>query len=109
MATAPSSRAPDARFGGSHPPRWLGGVIGAVLLLVLPAEAFQAIVPVLIGIGLVLVVLGPRLQAPRGGPARGGDRAGARGTARPLTARGPRGGHLRRLLRGGPGRHPDGR
>ena len=40
-----------------------GGVIGAVLLLVLPAEAFQAIVPVLIGLGLVLVVLGPRLQA----------------------------------------------
>jgi uncharacterized membrane protein YfcA len=39
-----------------------GGVIGALLLLVLPPEAFQAIVPVLIGIGLLLVVLGPRLQ-----------------------------------------------
>jgi uncharacterized membrane protein YfcA len=39
-----------------------GGVIGAVLLLVLPSKAFQAIVPVLIALGLVLVVLGPRLQ-----------------------------------------------
>jgi uncharacterized membrane protein YfcA len=45
------------------PASLLGGVIGAVLLLVLPAEAFQAIVPVLIGLGLVLVLLGPRLQA----------------------------------------------
>ena len=44
------------------PASLLGGVIGAVLLLVLPAEAFQAIVPVLIAIGLVLVVVGPRLQ-----------------------------------------------
>jgi uncharacterized membrane protein YfcA len=44
------------------PASLLGGVIGAVLLLVLPAEAFQAIVPVLIGLGLVLVVVGPRLQ-----------------------------------------------
>jgi uncharacterized protein len=44
------------------PASLLGGVIGAVLLLWLPAEAFQAIVPVLIGLGLVLVVLGPRLQ-----------------------------------------------
>lgn len=39
-----------------------GGVIGALLLLVLPPEAFQAIVPVLIAVGLLLVVLGPRLQ-----------------------------------------------
>ena len=44
------------------PASLLGGVLGAVLLLVLPAEAFQAIVPVLIGIGLVLVVFGPALQ-----------------------------------------------
>jgi uncharacterized membrane protein YfcA len=44
------------------PASLLGGVIGAVLLLVLPPEAFQAIVPVLIAIGLVLVVVGPRLQ-----------------------------------------------
>ena len=44
------------------PASLLGGVIGAVLLLVLPPEAFTAIVPVLIGVGLVLVVLGPRLN-----------------------------------------------
>jgi len=41
----------------------LGAAVGATLLLVLPAAAFQAIVPVLIVIGLVLVVLGPRLSA----------------------------------------------
>ncbi|HET8767867.1 sulfite exporter TauE/SafE family protein [Phycicoccus sp. M110.8] len=45
------------------PASFVGGVVGAVLLLVLPAKAFQAIVPVLILLGLVLVVLGPRLQA----------------------------------------------
>jgi uncharacterized membrane protein YfcA len=40
----------------------LGGITGAVLLLVLPGEAFQTIVPVLIGLGLVMVVWGPALQ-----------------------------------------------
>lgn len=39
-----------------------GGVLGALLLLVLPAEAFQAIVPVLIGLGLLMVAFGPALQ-----------------------------------------------
>jgi uncharacterized membrane protein YfcA len=39
-----------------------GGLVGAVLLLVLPAGAFQTIVPVLIGIALVMVVFQPRLQ-----------------------------------------------
>src|SRR3954447_5513842 len=39
----------------------LGGLIGAVLLLKLPAEAFTAIVPVLIILALLLVVFGPRL------------------------------------------------
>lgn len=37
----------------------LGGITGAVLLLQLPEEAFQAIVPVLIGVGCVLVVAQP--------------------------------------------------
>jgi uncharacterized membrane protein YfcA len=37
----------------------IGSVVGALLLLRLPAEAFQAIVPVLIGIGCVLVIIGP--------------------------------------------------
>jgi uncharacterized membrane protein YfcA len=40
----------------------LGGVLGAVLLLVLPDGAFGAIVPVLILVGLVLVVLQPRIS-----------------------------------------------
>ena len=40
----------------------LGGITGAVLLLVLPSSAFDAIVPVLIGIGVLLVVTGPAIQ-----------------------------------------------
>jgi uncharacterized membrane protein YfcA len=40
-----------------------GGVIGAVLLLWLPAGAFSAIVPALIVVGLLLVVLQPRISA----------------------------------------------
>lgn len=40
----------------------VGGVVGAVLLLVLPSAAFDAIVPLLIGLGVVLVVVGPRVQ-----------------------------------------------
>jgi uncharacterized protein len=39
----------------------LGGVAGAVLLLALPPEAFNTIVPVLILAGCVLVVLQPRI------------------------------------------------
>ena len=56
----------------------LGGITGAVLLLQLPPEAFEAIVPVLIAVALVLVVLQPRLSRaldarrerarPHGGP-----------------------------------------
>src|SRR4051794_29659486 len=55
-----------------------GGITGAVLLLVLPASYFKAIVPVFIAIALVLIVLQPRLSArmkarravarPHGGP-----------------------------------------
>ena len=41
----------------------IGGVAGALLLLVLDPELFRAIVPVLILLGLVLVVTGPRLNA----------------------------------------------
>lgn len=39
-----------------------GGVVGAVLLLVLPQGAFAAIVPALIVVGLLLVVLQPRIS-----------------------------------------------
>ncbi|HEY0904064.1 MAG TPA: sulfite exporter TauE/SafE family protein [Marmoricola sp.] len=54
--------------GQGHRLRWLmpattvGGVTGAVLLLWLPESAFEAVVPVLIGLGVVLVVLGPRIS-----------------------------------------------
>ena len=39
-----------------------GSMLGAALLLVLPAAAFRAVVPVLIVIALVLVIFGPRIQ-----------------------------------------------
>jgi uncharacterized protein len=56
-----------------------GGVVGAALLLSLPSGAFDAIVPVLIGLGVVLVVTGPaisrrvaaRAEARGGLPAHG--------------------------------------
>ena len=57
----------------------LGGITGAILLLTLPSSAFEAIVPVLIVIALLLVVFQPRLSRvlaerrtqtkPHGGPA----------------------------------------
>ncbi len=37
----------------------LGGILGAVLLLVLPASAFRSVVPVLIGVAVVLVAVQP--------------------------------------------------
>jgi uncharacterized membrane protein YfcA len=40
----------------------IGGLVGALLLLVLPASAFKAIVPVLIIIGLAMVAFGAPLQ-----------------------------------------------
>jgi uncharacterized protein len=49
----------------------LGALLGAVLLLSLPPAAFDAVVPVLVGIAVVLVVVQPflarRLAARRGG------------------------------------------
>lgn len=45
------------------PASFLGSVLGALLLLVLPESAFEAIVPALIALALVLVVLGPRINA----------------------------------------------
>jgi uncharacterized membrane protein YfcA len=44
------------------PLSFVGAVAGATLLLVLPPAAFKAIVPVLILLGIVLVILGPRIQ-----------------------------------------------
>ncbi len=63
----------------------LGGIMGAILLLTLPAGAFKAIVPALILIALALVVAQPALagwvarrQAARGGRGEAG-RANAAG------------------------------
>jgi len=40
----------------------IGGVTGAGLLLVLPDEVFEAVVPVLVGLGVLLVVLQPMIN-----------------------------------------------
>jgi len=45
------------------PASFLGALTGAILLLALPASAFDAIVPILIAAALLLVLLGPRIQA----------------------------------------------
>lgn len=37
----------------------IGGLVGALLLLVLPSSAFEAIVPILVALALLLVVAGP--------------------------------------------------
>jgi uncharacterized membrane protein YfcA len=50
----------------------LGGAVGALLLLVTPAEAFQRIVPWLIGLASLLLLARPLVQRERG--PRGGDR-----------------------------------
>jgi uncharacterized membrane protein YfcA len=59
-----------------------GGLAGAVLLLVLDEAAFAAIVPVLISLGLVLVVLQPRISrwVSRRHEALGEDTRGVTGT-----------------------------
>jgi hypothetical protein len=60
----------------------LGAVIGAILLLSLPASAFKAIVPAFIVVALVLIVAQPRLSIRRGDLRRGdGQGAGAPATA----------------------------
>lgn len=41
----------------------IGGLSGAILLLLLPETAFETIVPVLVALALVLVVLQPRISA----------------------------------------------
>jgi uncharacterized membrane protein YfcA len=59
----------------------IGGIGGAVLLLTLDEDAFAAIVPVLISLGLVLVVLQPRITewVGRRHEALGRDRRGVIG------------------------------
>jgi uncharacterized protein len=60
-----------------------GGLVGAILLLVLPAEAFKAIVPALIGVAVVMVLIQPRLARwmARRQLARSAGRAGDGGLA----------------------------
>lgn len=76
-----------------------GGLVGALLLLVLPAEAFKAIVPALIGVALVMVVFQPRLskwvtarqqaraaaQGENAGDAEAGDGRAAVSVLRPVS------------------------
>lgn len=57
----------DLRGSGDRLKRWIpasmaGSLVGATLLVVLPAKSFELIVPVLIVIALVMVVVQPRLQ-----------------------------------------------
>jgi uncharacterized protein len=40
----------------------VGGVVGALLLLALPSEAFDTIVPALVGLGVLLVAFQPRIN-----------------------------------------------
>jgi uncharacterized membrane protein YfcA len=51
-----------SRIAKLLPASILGGIVGAILLVTLPAGAFKAIVPVLIVIALVLVVIQPWLN-----------------------------------------------
>jgi uncharacterized membrane protein YfcA len=50
-------------LGWLAPAAVVGGLAGALLLLVLPASAFSTIVPVLVGLGIVLVIVGPFVSA----------------------------------------------
>jgi hypothetical protein len=72
----------------------LGGVTGAILLLVLPASVFKAVVPVLILIACVLVAIQPRLT--RRLDERQGDRHehGGLGLAATVYATGVYGGYF---------------
>ena len=65
----------------------LGGLVGAILLLVLPQSAFKAIVPALIAIALVMVVVQPwlskKVAARQAGRRRPGGPMSWRAPARP--------------------------
>jgi uncharacterized protein len=72
----------------------LGGATGAVLLLVLPASAFKAIVPAFIALALVLVVLQPRINDALAHRARGRDGEGGLVTPLGVYAAGVYGGYF---------------
>ena len=57
----------ELRGKGAHlkqiaPFSLIGAIVGAVLLLVLPSSAFDAVVPLLIAVGVLLVAAGPWLN-----------------------------------------------
>jgi uncharacterized membrane protein YfcA len=72
----------------------LGGITGAALLLVLPASAFKAIVPVFIALALAMVILQPRLNRMLAGRTTGSGRAGRVLTLLALYATGIYGGYF---------------
>ena len=72
----------------------LGGITGAVLLLVLPASAFETIVPLFIGLALVLVVLQPHLSRLLARHAADPERRGGILTTLALYATGVYGGYF---------------
>jgi uncharacterized protein len=72
----------------------LGGITGAVLLLVLPASAFEAIVPVFIALALAMVVLQPRLNARLAKRSRSSGRGERIATLAALYATGVYGGYF---------------
>lgn len=65
-------RTQRSRLARLVPASLIGALVGAVLLLALPSEAFDAIVPVLILLGCALVLLQPwlvkRISRPEGSP-----------------------------------------
>jgi uncharacterized protein len=72
----------------------LGGITGAVLLLVLPGSAFEAIVPVFIAIAVVLTVMQPRLARWLAGREIDLERPGHPGTAFAVYLTGVYGGYF---------------
>jgi uncharacterized protein len=60
----------------------IGGTVGAVLLLTLPASAFKAIVPVFIAVALALIVAQPKLTKAIARYRRPGNRPGRRRRSR---------------------------
>ncbi|RMI44156.1 sulfite exporter TauE/SafE family protein [Streptomyces triticirhizae] len=64
-----------------------GGIAGALLLLVLPDEAFGTVVPALIAVGLLMVVAGPFVQRAAARRAAAAPEGAGTGTAAPPARR----------------------
>jgi uncharacterized membrane protein YfcA len=39
-----------------------GGLVGALLLFVLPSDSFETVIPILVGLGVIMVITGPVVQ-----------------------------------------------